>query len=665
MARDLQVVKQVGPARGVDESISPAEGTVQEAFNIDTSDGTWRVRGGFNPFILGQTFDSPTRLCAEYTPDYRYATSHFHALIVGGGAGASFSEYRGGSTISLVSGDHGQGAGREYTWTQGLSRYTVGDETHYTTALLITNGEDPPFTYDQEGAWSGGQGYLQPLVSYDPGDGISYLPAPPRGRFCFQYKSRFFMGNIAGEAGNRLYWTGPDGAQAFPMQVWPANYNADIGGLEDLTGGIVLGDSVLLFKNYAAWLLNGEGVGGAWSVRQISQAGEGAIGPRAICRVGNGVVFFNQLGAYYWSGGAIKTISHPKLQDTWSTLSWGRVQASSEVLAQDAYSDKVFQALHDVAAKRVFLSVSTNDANNDRMLVWNYARNSWDIWGAYWDSTADPTKHTATRFLSFGEEVKGLLADGPAVLFPVGGNQFCVYNKRQPNDSGSSCQNIAWKIRTHDLADSEELSMARNVSILGKRTGSYYLVGLVLRDGESFSSALASVSERVNTIKDAVTSVTHGVVGTSYFQTAASGPVDIWYVPQLALVYEARPIVAATLPGTIVFATTFNSACIDPGNYMILPTGEAPLLLQWMAPDDQYLWDVATWGNSFLKVGAERFTLGCNAVGRKLCIYLTNVGYNNGTLTFSTPGCSVVGQGGEIEGWELWVQPLMTRRGGQ
>jgi len=661
--------RQIGLARGIDESEDPGKGTVAEAFNVDTSQGTWRMRPGLNTINLSPgAFSERPRLLAEYIPDYKYEGSHHPAFLIGLGYASTLYEMLRTYTACTEKTGHGQSAAQEYTWVQGLWKFTTGMRSRYTTALLCTNGVDPPFIYHQKT----GTGTVEPLAAVEGINptNITYLTSIPKGRCVVTYKDRTFMGNIGGESGNRIYWTGPDAALAWPMNVWPSNYNMDVGDSNDVSAFKVFREYLVIFKEQSVWVLSGEGVGGAWTIEKISSAHEGALGPRCVCEIEGKLVFFNQHGVYTWGGGAIKTISHPRLEKTWATLNWNKTQT----LAASTLTNKCFQCLHEARTHQVYITVGTLANVNDLMLVWNYENDTWDKWGALWDNVWQEGHTTggaeyALRFTQLGQEIKQLNADGPTVFFASSTAYLHHFDRFQCQDYAVTPDfNIPWKIVTHPYGDNSTIKVANSYKVAAKKTGDWDMVTLLLRDDESIESALRRDVSTYNYIIDSVNNAEHDVSGTSNYTTSAAGPVDVWFVPLMVKRWDSRVLTTATTATKIKFASSLDSSSGTvpmAGALLVLPEDTTPIRTHTMYDSGSPLWHSATLDTAHtVKLEAGSIDFRTNCTGRTFRLLLSNFGcYEGAVYLYSNDNCEP-GMGSEITGWEIYYNERGTRRGG-
>lgn len=660
--------RQFGLARGIDESEDPKDGTVADCFNIDTSEGTWRMRPGLSPVnITPGAYTERPRLFAEYIPDYKYEGSHHPAFLIGLGYSATLTEMlRTYTTCSTLTG-HGQTACQEYTWVQGLWKFTTGMKSRYTTALLITNGVDPPFIYHQKS----GSGAVEALDAVSGGNSnISYLTSPPLGKCVALYKDRTFMGNIGGESGNRIYWTGPDAALAWPINVWPSNYNMDVGTAADITALKVFREYLVIFKNREVWVLSGEGVGGAWSVEKISSASEGALGPRCVCEIDGRLVFFNEFGVYSWAGGGIKNISHPRLEKTWAKLNWSK----TSTLASSTTTDKHFQCLHEKRTHQVYISVSNLANVNDTLLVWNYQNDTWNKWGVLWDNVWTEG-HGAMgaeynmRFTQLGAETQQLNADGPCVVWVHSTCYLSHFERYQREDYGiSPCFNIPWRIISHPYGDNSTVKVANGYKIRAKMTGDWDMQTLLMRDDESVESALRRDNSTYNYIIDATSATEHDVNGTSNFTVAANGPVDVWYVPLMVKRWDSRTITTATASTKIKFSSSVDaSSGVVPnaGSLLVLPEDTTPIRSHVMYDSGAPLWHSATLDTAkIFKIEYGSLDFRTNCTGRTFTLLISNFGNYEGAVDLTTNDNCEPGMDSEIDGWEIYYNERGTRRGG-
>ena len=686
MARDVQVVRQMGPARGVDESANPREGTVAEAFNIETCDGVWKGRPGIGYYeVADATWDVNPKIFAEYIPDFHYEGSSYHALLLGGGTAGTLRELVGSTgragTYTTLTGHAQAAANREYTWVQGLYRYEQKQRhtnvPKYSVAILVTNGVERPFVYRQ----TSGSGETVPLDAIDPGVGISCLSDPPWGKCVAVYKSRFFMGNIEGGSGNRLAWSGPDDALAFPMNVWPAAYNMDVGGPEPITALCSWKDFLIVLKENFVYLISGDGVGGVWTIQEISSGNQGCIGANCFADIGNEVYFYNSFGAFVFNGRSIKNISHPRLQKTWAKMDWNK--PGPPVTAGDYR--KMFWCTHDSLNKRVIFNASLFSRSSTHALVYNYGVDTWDIWGMFPDNvfknaTFPPT--SKLYFLPPGREFRRL-CPGPYLTFFDSNSSFSTLSKFKIADEISNLTPIVWKIKTHPLVDSEEYGLLRNVVLHSKKNGNWTQTIIPMLDGESIEQVFIRNTTKHNFITDATKAQEHDVDGTSNFLTVTDGPVDVWFLPQLTRCFDSLALTTASANTKIKFAATQNFSATHanpmPGSFLVIPEDTAPVYTVTMYDSDQSLYKPYSGALSFglydearvFSIQYQKIVINTNVTGRQISLLLTNLGtvttwytYDGSpTFTYELAGADMFGKL-DCKGWEMWIRPLATRRGG-
>lgn len=697
MSQDLRVIRQMGRARGVDESTSPIDGSVADAFNVATSDGVWRTRPGLSYldiYTYGYSAYEPdwghnARILAEYIPDFRYDGSHYKAMVIGGGIEGVVMEVIGisgaqGQSTTLTG--HEQSAiDCEYTWTPALWRYThqngVGGAAHgevkYYPVLLFSNGIDPPFIYHQ----MFGSGTSVKLDAINGASGITYLSTVPCGKCVCKFKERYFMGNLDGGAGNRIAWTGPDSGLAFPCNVWPSTYNLDLGDQTPITAMLPWRDYLLVWKNQAMHALSGDGVGGVWTVNEIASGEAGAIGPHAVCDTGDAVYFYNQHGVFVFNGRSVKKISHPRLAKTWLKLDWskpGNIATASE-------DRKHFCAVHDKDSRRVLFQASLGSYCNTTILVYNYDVDSWDVWGMFSDdifqeiSTVNNAFHDIFPFMPQPMfEVKNLCVGEQRIFAPWGDGDLVYLSKEKLYDEPNSAFGISWKIKTHPLVDGDQYFLLRNVIFDVKKTGNWVLSCLPLRENESIEKAMIRNTEKHNFIVSALSAAEHTVDGTSDFQAATDGPVDVWFIPQLTKYLDSVALTTATATNKIKFAATRDFLGYEnpmPGSFLVIPEDTAPILTATMYDSDQSLYratgggssDYSTWDNArIFPVQYQRVMMNANVTSRKISLFITNMGDDSEYIDCDFSVYVVQNPVGRLDckGWEVWIRPIGGRRGG-
>ncbi len=650
--RNARPIEYLGPPRGIWQGPNPPQGTVRDCCNISTHRGYWASRPGKVQVVNGgqQFFGSPV-CSAEFIPDERYEDND-HYAIVNIDAGSQF-----GKEVLNSESQNNIAMHDEYTpnlfgtradWIQCLWKFHKSTDDDGTKvyarapALLFSRGVDPPFVYHQKD----GTGTFEALESIDGGDtDITYLGDPRRGKHLAIYKERIFMANIVGgqdAAGNRLFFTGPDDALTWNCNTWPAEYNLDVGsGNEEITALKVFRDWLVIFKENSIWVLSGDGVNGVWDVQEI----DGANGALEWCveDVGQRLVFFNRTGAYMWSGGLAKRISHPQLQETWPTLSFNS-------FAHTGY---------DPERKIVLFATGSGSVGQSghRILVYDVENNAWTRWGTWRGDDGAPQDYAyASMFVPlkkfYGHPVLAFSAQ--LRLFKWEG----FYDNSYVFGSSPATNPIHWFIQTQRLFDQDSSTkIARRAMVYAKKTGDWNVRGLVCQEGESPADAMRrKAGDKWNLIMDSADAVSHDINGQSQFMRSSDGPVDVMYPLVNYKMGDALRVVTGSDSDKVVFASAFDSTGAGSGYLMIIPEDTSGIVQFPMSDGDTM--GESTGETIYQEPDFVKLYQSVNATGRNFTLWLSNVGDENVVASDIANGWyAVIGMPFEALGWGVWVIP--------
>jgi hypothetical protein len=586
---------------------------------------------------------------AEYVPDQRYMGSHYRALLVGY-VDKSASSYQSChevlnsevATTLTFSKTVGYTFGSFWSTAQHLLRYTDDDVVKYTPALVVATGEDIPEIYTQRT----GTGAFESLDAIDGGDGtVTYLTAPPVGKYLEVFKERLFIANTA-DAGNRIHHTGPDSALAMVCNVWPASYNIDVGDSSPITGIRAWGDYLVIFKESSIYTITGDGVGGNWQI-DLADTQHGAVSNSGIVATSAGLMFIANDGVYLWSGGTAKNISHPYFQDTWNSYS---VAPSADFVPYAAYDPKRHLVLFGVSAGT---TVNTPLTSTDiTALVYDLKRNAWSRWGSWGGA---PSDHGLVPMLDSFFQLAATTSDyggwGPTLV-----GIRAIVSTQMNLCVGGSTYSIPWFIQTNKyFKDDFYEKLLRYVVLWTKDSGDWDLATLTLRDDEYKTAALKRNASASNIIVDAANAAEHVIDGTSSFQTAASGPVDVYHIPFLYKEFDSRTLVASTGADKIKFSAALSSTS-RAGELLILPEDTETQELTSMLDADSVVYGGSgvTYGN--VRFAGEQFSkkiIPDNLQGKEFSLWMSNVGsYQSGT-NYAKPGMLF-----ELRGFGLMARQL-------
>jgi hypothetical protein len=766
---DLRPVAIIGPPGGIDQSENPKPRTVRDCCNIDTSRGLWETRPGLRSICKPLNAADVGNLLAEYVPDRRFETSHYRAVLVGcvDDTAQTIKEVLNPEAFNTLTG-HGQTEGwwKRFAFVRGLWKYDKGQTKSdgtivapdYTPVILLSNGYDPPCVYHQKD----GAGAVSPLDALDGGESIGYLRTPPYAKVLATYKERVFAANVERGA-NRMFWTGPDSALTFTVNVWPAKYFVDIGGGdEEITALIPFKDQLVIFKENSIYVLGGDGVGGRWAIDLVDNQ-HGAVNTHCVANIGNALIFIAQDGIYMWAGGQARCISHPWIQDLWKEMDW-----------TEGKLKRLFAA-HDSMKHLVYFGCGQTSEAIDSYIVYDYIRDAWSRWGAWpgkhrdvfpiawpqWSGEVPSWNEPDSRVLSIYD---GHLCafkpchdvlDTPVTVTAAnkwididdgGGEDNCSIAEKQYSsyyavaaaiqaairtgtgdatftvtyDASTSKFTIARPVGNFDIlwdtgvntgntvggilgfsvaADDKSANsyLADNTTVLAsefaihwflktqrhfgddsffktlrhfvasiKNTGDWKLLAIALKDDEDFEDALKrDAGTKNNIIVDSANAQEHTVGGTSQFQLATDGPVDVYNLETLIKVGDSLTLVASSGTDKIKFSAALDSTGLA-GKLLVLPEDTGPRRTRDMYDALTELFGYAsTYGTYDDAVASspriQKRNIGMNAFGRAFSVFLTNVGEVTETYSFGTmyaKRCSIL----SMDGWELWVVPTQRLR---
>jgi hypothetical protein len=275
-------------------------------------------------------------------------------------------------------------------------------------------------------------------------------------------------------------------------------------------------------------------------------------------------------------------------------------------------------------------------------------------------------------------EVKNLCPGENRILWPWGSGDLGYLSDQKLYDEPNSAYGISWKIRTHPLLDGDQYFLLRNIIFDAKKTGNWTLSCLPLREGESIEKAMIRNAEKNNFIVSALSAAEHTVDGTSDFQAATDGPVDVWFLPQLTKYLDSVALVTATATNKIKFAATRDFLGNEnpmPGSFLVIPEDTAPILTATMYDSDQSLYCPTSGGATpyglydsarIFPIEYQRIAMGANVTSRKISLLITNMGDDSEFMDCDFSIYVVQNPIGRFDcrGWEIWVRPIGGRRGG-
>jgi hypothetical protein len=667
---DLQTIEENGPARGIDRRDNAPRGTVWDACNVETSQGTYKSAPGVVTLVglVDYLSRSTNILLAEYIANPNLKHSHYNSILTAG-AGSTTSANEiwglGAGTTATVSFPSTKTAIGEhmidgYTAAQGLWKHTVDGEVCYIPALVVSNGIDNPMVYHQ----TYGTGTMSELDSISGGlSNHTYLANPPRGKYLAVYKERLFMANCA-DAANRLYWSGANDAGVFSVNVWPASYNMDIGDSRPITGIKVWRDSLVVFKEDQIWVLSGDGVGGAWNIDLVDD-GHGAVTHWAVTEVDGILMFIGTDGIYQWAGGRAENMIRDRFGDLWDALVGKLQRGVYSVRPTAAYDKRRGLVYFNTTVGGTIVGATTSTDGRQHLWVYDLAHDAWTRWGTWGGDKAIGAEDSPRMFLD------SVVIDR---LVFTGGYGIQTYRSEydQIKTLIATSNPVYWFIQTRRYGiDDPNVKLLRHVSLTRRMIGGYeegqniVTIGVLpLVEDDGISEALRRRSGShwgfiTDTASAAEHTISHTGTAADRFDHAVDGPVDLYHVKSLYAHATNLTLVNASSTSKIKFASSQNFGAYTKGTVLVLPAGECPMArISQEESSLDILNDGFTLGDTPLgDPGFARATVGENLMGRDFALFITNSGsYSDGTY-FIYPGIP-----SEISGWGLWLIPRGTLR---
>lgn len=190
---------------------------------------------------------------------------------------------------------------------------TAGESVLRRVGTVATPGAGLTTTYTiTANTWSAG---LEAATDHDPA-----LPMTS----AVSWKNRWW--GRSGTVGNRIYFT-----EIFAPQVWPTLFYLDLPFTrgDSITALIPLGDTLVVFGQTGVFLIIGQ-TSLDFEVRPSAGALAGALGPRAVCAIEQGIVHAASGGVYIFDGATDRLLSDeidPAWQDVIDGASVSELQA--------------------------------------------------------------------------------------------------------------------------------------------------------------------------------------------------------------------------------------------------------------------------------------------------------------------------------------------------
>lgn len=626
---------------GIDQSPQPRAGSVRDCRNVDTIEGHWTKAPGLTHIAQILAAGDIGNLIAEYKRDSRFATSLWPCLLIGiikksaGVYTQYFYEVRSSSSSTSLT-PVGITVNRSsysarYAWMQGLWRYTADDgSTAYTPCLVLTDGKNPALIYHQKDAATDGYGKIEELDAIDGGYAqLGYLEEVPRNpKICVEFKKKLFILNTT-DGGNRVYNTSPDSGGNFVVNAWPSSYNFDVGTSGDIIGALPFDDFMYIFKANETWRLSGDGVDGLWELEQVDSQ-VGVLSHWSAVNVHGTAVLSHSSGLYVGNGGPLKNISHPRLQETWSSM----------VLGNDSWF--VPFTLYNPDEDRVIFFL--NRFRNEVQISWDRQHDAFCRWGVM------DGKSYSRRLIEWGI-VSNWFVKPKNLIYGTYGGELLQLGGDSDERSNGNFSAIYWYIRTHKYLDDAKEKLMRSLVLQAKRTGEWNMMAVLMREDETPEQAFRRAAGKWNIICESSTSATHTVSGTSNFTKASDGPVDVWWDDIYTKMCDSYGVAQTTGADKIVFDTSFTSVA---GEFLVVPEDKVPSLYFPMYDSDSTLLDdsSSTYDDvMFDQLDFERMKKICNLRGRSFSFLFTNLGSGTSLATAVVKGMPFA-----LRGWEIWYR---------
>jgi hypothetical protein len=653
----LKEVRVEGNPKGIFQGPNPPKNTCYDLFNIDLSSGSYRNRprwtdfcslpiGGTNGDVLGGF---------EYVFDPSYLTSKQTTFIgifnldMWIWRGVWLIEYPNRNTNDgvntvllssyLISGgtvpaEYNDLISRKIQAVRCMWKHTVNGETLYGPAYVLVNGKMAPRLYSQFPSPYNPVGDVCLLDAIPSGlSNNTCLSTPPIGEWAALYKERLFM-----SVGKTLYFTGPDSAAQMFCNIWPANYNIDVGDDNlPITGLLSYGDYLIIFKENSVWLVSGEGVNGAWDIRQLSSSC-GCTNGFSCVNTGDSVFFVNKSGVYQWAGsGEPKNISIGYIADSWKNITID----SGTTMGYDPERKNILIACKDQQLKPTTALVLNS------YLCFNL-QFGWSRWST--DHTWTTMPNNVVFFNT--ERPSYRLMMGAFDGFKCLREGYCGY----------------WHIITpRYLLGNRASKTLRQIQLLAKKTCSEPIYILPMQDGQSYYEALINKSGGLyNVLVDAANSTTHKLDRTRNLLDADHATTDLCSLINLTTYsgnrkyINTRIITAANQvgldPDQVKLSSTFDtsvSAGRNAGEILIMPSRLLPHISVLM-----YNQVLDTWEGSYgtfvtnRNIEHEYINTGYNLVGKDFRLYISNIKHSNSSAV----------ELADILGWNLWILERPSQR---
>jgi len=248
-----------------------------------------------------------------------------------------FDSISGGTTVWLAVNGTVIYRDESGTWTSSGTGLTTGKEasfaTHLDTAIMV-NGTN---------------------AAQKSTDGITWTAlsgSPPVAKYCITFDNKIYFLNLSGYP-SRIRWA-DDGT----IETWTATNFQDIaisesgGGLNDeITGGIVNNNTLLIFKNYSTWKWD------TYESRTLSTSA-GCRAPKSIATIDDWTFWLSHKGVMASNGGKPFRISKPVKVF---------IDGMSDITAPVGWAEDNFY----------YLYIGTSNGVTNCLLIYDFDNNVW------------------------------------------------------------------------------------------------------------------------------------------------------------------------------------------------------------------------------------------------------------------------------------------------
>ena len=222
------------------------------------------------------------------------------------------------------------------TWTSSKTGLTTGKEASFCTHLdtvIMTNGTD---------------------AIIDSADGTTWASlggSPPVAKYCITFDNKVYLLNIASYT-SRIQWS-DDGT----TETWTAtniqDITTNIGVGDQITGGAVNNNNLLVFKNYSTWKWD------TYELRTLNTT-VGCRAPKSIATIDDWTFWLSHKGVMASNGGKPFRISKPVK---------AFIDGMSDITAPVGWAEDNFY----------YLYIGTSNGVTNCLLVYDFDNNVWSV----------------------------------------------------------------------------------------------------------------------------------------------------------------------------------------------------------------------------------------------------------------------------------------------